>query len=79
MRIEKSGRRPKGWIFREQPEQVTESIRMFVTKCKELHVDITLAIMPYFKSEQEAQNLQELYPLLRECMKACHVYGIEKL
>ena len=79
MRIEKSGRRPKGWIFREQPEQITESIRMFVTKCKELHVDITLAIMPYFKSEQEAQKLQELYPLLRECMKACHVYGIEKV
>lgn len=77
--IEKSGRRPKGWIFREQPEQITESIRMFITKCKEIHVDITLAIMPYFKSEQEAQNLQELYPLIRECMKACHEYGIENV
>lgn len=78
-RIEKSGRMPKGWIFREQPEQITESTRMFVTRCRELQVNITLAIMPHFKSEQEVQNIEELYTLLRECMKACRVFGIENV
>lgn len=65
-------------VYREE-ELETNVIGAFVEKCKSQGTVISMAIMPAFVAEDENQNTAYLYPLLRECMRACSEYGIQKV
>ena len=67
------------WFFQEQPEQITNVIGAFVEKCKNQETVISMAIMPTFSMEDQKQDVTYLYPLLKECMRACGKYGIQKV
>lgn len=79
VRLEKQEQKPKQWVFREHPEKLIEVVRQFVQKCRDCNIAVSLAVLPSIGLEDECPDAGELYPLLRECMRACGACGIRNV
>lgn len=75
-KCKRDGKTPREYEYYRHPEKISEYVRTCFTKSKELGMRTDIARLPYIMEDGQEYCTEDLYPLLRESMKACALNGV---
>lgn len=75
-KCKRTGRVPREYEYCSHPEEISECVRTCFTRSKELGIETDIAMLPCIKEDGKEYCIENLYPLLRESMRACTQNGV---